>query len=381
MYHHDDRDYDVAASAAAAKGRQKMEEIIHRGQASAESVVEIIQSRVIKDRVARAPAVKLAFNDEGERRLWVFGDDVESLPLHDHGMGQLLQNVGLRKDFADHLKNEAGGSLWGKELLAHNVNEILAHRTNQRNLIRAEGGDELVKGFLSDSFRRLDSRPLTDAFLGACTDYGLLPIEGVASETKLRLRAVMPRVFEPIDNEVMIFGVEFGNSDYGDGGVVVNLWTMRVWCTNLAVAEKGLRQVHLGSKLPDNISFSDRTYRLDAETTAAAIGDVTGQLVGPSRINRMLTAIQNAGEKEVKGRDGIDKALARVLRDNEKEQVKAIYEGPDVVNLPPGETYWRLSNAVSWFAQSRDLDPNRKLDLQQFAGQLVAGDKEAFTAV
>lgn len=371
MYHHDGRDYEVAASEAAARGRVKMEEIIHKGQADAAAVLEGIQSRVITDKVVRASHAQLVFNDDGERGLYLADG---TRPVHDHAMGQLLDNVGVPKKFADHLAAEAGGEMWGKLLLAENVNKILSYRAKQRNLVRIEGEADggTVKGWLSDKFRRLDSRPLVDAFVGACQTLGLVPIDGVMSDTKCRVRAVMPLVFEPVPNEIMIFGAEFGNSDYGDGGMVVNATVTRVWCTNLAVTEKCLRQVHLGRVLPDDIAFSDETYRADARATALAVADVTRSVVGPERVHRMLQAIRSAGEKEIKSMDGIDKLLGTALDKGERDRVKAIFEGPDVVNVPPGNTVYRLSNAVSWLAQGASFSADRKIELQQVAGNLLA---------
>lgn len=369
MFHHDERDYNVAASAAAKRGRDRLQAIIDKGRASAAAVIEQIQDRVISDRVVRAPLVRLTHDDDGDMMLSVGG---EISPLHENAFTQLCGNLKVGKKLYTDLMDEAGGSMWGKELFASVANEVLAHRESQRNLIRSEGENRLVKGFLSDKFRRLDSRPVVDAFLGACNELGLLPLEGVASDTKMRLRAVLPYVFEPVDTEVMIFGAELGNSDYGDGGLVLNLWTMRVWCTNLGIAEKCLRQVHVGGKLPDNIRFSDETYRKDAETTALAVRDMTAAVIAPDRVNRMLAAIEAASEKELSGRDGVDKVLSRVgLDKNELATVKGLYDGPDVENLPPGDNVWRLSNAVSFMAQGRTVSPDRKIFLQTLAGELV----------
>lgn len=376
MFHHDDRGYEEAASAAAAKGRVKMEDIIHAGTANAEAVVASIMSRTITDRVARTDKVRLGYDEDGRALVQLYGTTLDQYLLHPHGHGHVLDACGLPKKYADKVQQEAGKESWGRELVALNVNTVLAHRDKTRNLVRIEGGAAdgsggVVKGFLSDKFRRLDSRPLVDAFIGSCREVGLLPIDGVASDTKCRVRAVLPKVFEPTPNEVMLFGAEFGNSDYGDGGLVINMFTMRVWCTNLAVTEKCLRTVHLGAKLPDDLTLSARTYELDAKTTASAVRDITSDVIGPARVNRMLAAIRDADSRVIRSRDGIDALLARSLDKGEATQVKQIYESPDVTNLPAGETMWRLSNAVSWFAQGRNIGADRKMELQTVAGNLI----------
>ena len=380
MFHHDHRDYAVAASQAAAKGREKMQQIIDTGKANAGLVIQKILDTTLTDKVAPTERIQMMVSGDGGFSLHVpqtlggmSGDTGAEYGLHPHAFDQVITHAGVPKKFYEHVIDEAGGYIWGKDLIARNVNEILAHRKNERRLLRIE--DEKVKGFLSDKFRRLDSRPLVDAFVGACNELQMLPIDGIATDTKVRVRAVLPMVFEPVDNEVMIFGAEFGNSDFGDGGLVMNLWTMRVWCTNLAIAEKCLRQVHLGSRLPDDIQFSDETYRRDTRAMVSAVKDVTANIIAPNRVNRMLEAIKTADAKEIQGRDGIDKILARAgLQKNELDRVKTVFESNDTVNLPPGNSTWRLSNALTWVAQSKDIDSDRKLELQQVAGQLAFPD-------
>ena len=59
MFHHDARDYATAASEAAARGRVRMEEIIHKGIESAARVIEDIQARVVQDSVIRTAAARI----------------------------------------------------------------------------------------------------------------------------------------------------------------------------------------------------------------------------------------------------------------------------------------------------------------------------------
>lgn len=370
MYHHDSRPYEEAVSAAAAHGRTKMEEIIHKGLANTKGVVERILSRVIGDRIVKADAINVFSPQDGS---WhIRGADLEQ-ELHPHAFGQVVDNAGMPRQFVDHIVKQANGTRWGPELISHNLKEIFNHRPKQRNLLRSEG--DTVKGFLSDKFRRIDSRPLLDAFMGASNKIGLVPIDGIGTDTKSRVRAVLPKVFEPIPNEVMLFGLEWGNSDYGDGGHVVNLWTMRVWCTNLAITTSFLRQVHLGKRLEDNIQYSDETYDLDTKANARALVDVVQHSIGPATINSMLDAIRAANQKQIVGRDGIDKLLKGALSKSELEKVTDIFEGPDVVNLPAGNSTLRLSNALSFFAQAEGISADRKIELQGLAGKFLMPGK------
>lgn len=371
MIHHDSRDYKEAASAAARQMRQKMEKLIEDGRHKAGRVIEEVTNNVIQDRVVRTKAVELVAGQGDEAwGLTIPVNDKGHLHdkryLHPHAWQQVLSDAGMPKQYADKLEAQANGSEWGKLLVQHNLNTIFSHRTDQRNLVRESKG--LVKGWLSDKFRRLDSRPLLEAFAGACQENGLMPYEGYALDTKVRVRAILPKVFEPIENEVMVVGLEWGNSDYGDGGHVINVFVNRVYCTNLAVMDQALRQIHLGKRLNDDIEYSAETYRKDTEANISALQDVVRGVIGPAKVHAWMDTISKAADRSV-GKD-----VAVLLKELDKEtvaKVVAAYESPDVVNLPPGDTVWRLSNAVSWIAQSNDVAPEKRLEMQALAGKLI----------
>jgi hypothetical protein len=364
VIHHDSRDYAEARSAAAKACRPKLEKMIEDGRAKAKPVIESVLARVIDDRIVRAPVLK--FRPAANALDWLFDLPDATLHAHRHAFGQVLEDAGVPKAFANKLEEQANGTAWGKELLAHNLNTIFGHRDKQKNLLRAEG--DCVKGFLSDRFRRIDSRPLLETFVAGCNRLGLVPIDGVASDTRCRLRAVFPKVFEPIPDEPLVFFLEWGNSDYGHGGHVVNLGVCRIYCTNLAVAEQRLRQVHLGSRLADDIRYSEETYQADTKANTLALADVVEDAISPERLNALCAHVEKAGEKALKGTD-VAAILTKALSNKKDvETVLAAYEGHDVVNLPAGHTMWRLSNALSWVAQAPGISADRKIELQEAAG-------------
>jgi hypothetical protein len=79
---------------------------------------------------------------------------------------------------------------WGAELLADNLNHIFKREEPRRLLLRSVQDE--VRGVLSDMYRRLDSRPILDAFAGACREIGVVPVEGVGGDLRFCLRAVLP---------------------------------------------------------------------------------------------------------------------------------------------------------------------------------------------
>jgi hypothetical protein len=178
-------------------------------------------------------------------------------------------------------------------------------------------------------------------------------------------------VFEPVPNEVLCLGVEWGNSDYGASRHTVRAMIWRLWCTNKATMEDSLAQVHLGGRLGDDIEFS---YRLDTEASVSALNDTVKGVLGPAKVNTLLGAIRAAHEKQVDWAH-LKPTLLKKLLKGEMKTVEEAFLGDDVQNLPPGKTTWRASNALSWLAGATK-DPDRKLELERVAGEILNGRKD-----
>ncbi len=88
------------------------------------------------------------------------------------------------------------------------------------------------------------------------------------SDTKIWVETILP---EPIPDRTQWHGDDlhgrtvFSTSDYGDGAVDMQKKKhicSAVVCLNGMVRESLMKQVHLGTRLPDNLQLSERTYAL-----------------------------------------------------------------------------------------------------------------------
>jgi hypothetical protein len=376
LTHHDSRAYAIVASDAAKHARSIMEKKIEEGRASTTRLFDHVMSQVPQDRIVRSGT--LQFEDDpklDELTIRVGGTNRPErdgfYTIHSHALGQMADKIGVPGAY---LAKLVGGEEWQRELAADILNEHF-HRglPGGRFLARSTGGQ--VRGFLSDKFRRLDNRPLLEAFAGACQDVGAVPVEGVASETRIAMKAFLPMVFEPVPNEVMCLGVEWGNSDYGAARHSVRTMIWRLWCTNKATLEDALAQVHLGGRLPDDIELSQRTYELDTQASVSALRDVVRGLLGPAKVNALLEGIRQANEKNVEWKS-LKTSLVKRLFKGELKAVEAAYESEDVINLPAGKSVWRMSNAISWIAGKAE-DDKRRLELERIAGEVFNGKRDS----
>jgi hypothetical protein len=49
-----------------------------------------------------------------------------------------------------------------------------------------------------------------------------------------------------IASGVLVDGLSLENSDFGNGALSVRAYLLRIWCSNLAITQEEMRQVHLG---------------------------------------------------------------------------------------------------------------------------------------
>jgi len=364
LYHHDSRDYQVAASSAADHARTKLEGLIQKGRTRARHVIDMVNTDVPSDYIVLGSSMNFE-RDDGHVLLGFKDQQGEDLlvGLHRNALQQACNRVELPKSWVD---KKLVGEPWERDLLIHNLNESF-HHLGKRNLVRVV--DFEARGILSNKFRRMDSRPIIDAFGLACQKYDAVPIEGYYMQTRIALKALLPVVFEPVENEIVAIGIVLQNSDYGHGALSVRLIILRLWCTNYAIGEECLRQVHLGKRLDDNIEFSQQTYELDTKTMVSAIEDIVTSSLHPNSVHRLLNGIVAANEQEVSSAQ-ITNFLKKYLNKDERKEVVDAFNSPDVVNLPPGQTAYRLSNAISWIAGKAE-DESRRLEMQQVAGRLI----------
>lgn len=351
---------------AAHAARNRLSQLVEDGKLRTATVAERILSRVPDDTLVRAAG--LSFEVPAAHVEMTALETTWS--LHRNALDQLSSRVGIPTAYVQSLldvEDPNGDDHWRRPLLESILDQHVKHASG-RFLVRGVEGQ--ARAILSDRYRRLDSRPLLTAFIAACDKIGAVPYEGVATDLSASVRAIVPRVYEPVDGEALVFGLEWGNSDFGLRAYSLSTFVLRLTCLNGMVGSNRLKQVHLGGRLPDHLEFSERTYQLDTRTMVSATKDVVTTSLGDAAIGDQLAAVRAAHSTEVDW----SSAWRRVSRDlNKAEQklVKDSFEGPDVINLPAGRTTWRLSNAVSWLANATE-DPERKLDLQRLAGTVVA---------
>ena len=369
--------YDaVSTSNAAQAARNLMERKIETGRASAVAMYEHVHASVPNDALVRGRGLKFGYGLMPDEPAITVEAGGTAMTVHKHALAQMSTKAGIPGHYLTELVSAP--EPWKHELAARTLNDHFGRSelATSRHLVRAVGGQ--VRAVLSDKFRRLDSRPLLEAFSEECNALGAVPVEGTASDTRVALKAYLPMVFEPVANEVMCLGVEWSNSDFGAGKHALRGFIFRLWCANGCTMEDAMSQVHLGGRLAETIEFSSRTYELDTRTSVSALRDVVRGVLGPKGVDQLLTTIKQADEKKVEWKN-VSTLLGKKLLKEELKAVKDAFESDDCINMPAEKSIWRVSNAISWIAGKVE-DEDRKLDLQRVAGLVIHGRQEAEVA-
>jgi len=371
LTHHSNQDYNVAASEAAKLARSKFEAEINRGKTRAAAVIEQVETQIPVDRVVNNKALNFKIV-MGDLKVQLGGKTELVEGFHRNALNQAAERAGIPVTYIDKLMAKGD---WGRELVAENLNELYHNGEPARYLTRSVNGQ--VRGFLSNAYRRMDARPILESFIGAAQKVGAVPVDGYALETKIALKAVLPYIFEPVPHEVMLFGMMFETSDFGNGKLSIRSFVDRLWCTNRAIGTDDLAKVHIGGRLTEDMDLSRQTYELDTRTMASAARDVVRKSLSAPSVNLFLEGIKQANEQKIEGRAISDFLKQHKLSKGEQDAVVEAFNSPEVEMLPAGQTAWRMSNAISWIANTKVEDEERKLELMKIAGVAIEPRKKA----
>lgn len=374
--------------------KAKFAAMLEGGKAQARNFFTRLQDELPKDVIINTKKMEFgiksnqivlqAGNGNGEKYEWF---------LHRNALSQMVTKTdvltgGVADKMFDCYGKDAEGNIepWGQELLLHNLRTIYGRSERERVLVRVvqtqadreQGSPGTIRGFLSDRYRRMNSAPIIEAFAAAAKKFDCVPLVNhpkfratYYTDVRIGFSMFLPMVFEPVPGEIIVIGIMVESSDYGASALTVRLICMRITCTNLAIMRDELRKVHLGTRLSEDIQFSQETYESDTRTMALAVSDITNNLINPERINRQIATIQAAANEKVDA-----EALYKDLRRNgfllkaDAEAVSKLYAEADVELMPPGNTLWRASNALSLFANKLEEDghADRALDVRHAAG-------------
>jgi hypothetical protein len=349
-------------SSIASRYRAILQRKIDEGARRAADVITAIERDQPRDQILPMRAAGFHVAPTGGIRIQVGDDRYEPT---DFALGQIAGRADVPLAYLRDL-TAPGASDWQHALSTEILRQHYSHAGDGRVLVRSVRGQ--LRGWLSDRYRRLDARPLVEALADEAQKAGAIPVDGVATDTRVAIKLVLPEILEPIPGEFLVSGGEWSTSDYGNGVHSFRIFALRVACLNGMTAENVLKQVHLGGRLSDNIQFSERTHRLDTAASVSALRDVVRGALGPHSRDELMATIRAAHQREM-AKAQVSQATRTLPKLVQKSVVDA-FDSSDVINLPEGPTAWRASNAISWIARHTQ-DDELRLDLERAAGAIL----------
>lgn len=303
-------------------------------------------------------------------RLLLQSKDEEYL-LHNHAIGQLGEKIGVPPKY---LRELAQGQPWQRELAVTILNKHTDWNDRSRILVRAVGNE--VRGILSVNYRRLHSMQILTSFIQEATNQNAAICDALMTDTRIYVETILPvPVCIPTvkNGDVAIYiGARFSTSDYGDGSLDIRTFFLNGVCLNGMVSERVMREIHLGKRLPENILFSEETYRKDTDTVKSIVKDLTANLYSAQNINLIAENIQHISDIDVDFETELGKLVKTgKLQQAETEGIKKLLMNNNPEDGLAGEsTLWKLTQAIT--AHGRDIDEARKRELHELSGELMA---------
>lgn len=375
------------AKPSASNAQTILEAAIEKHRETAESALRYVQENVPQD--ALVPTGLVTFRAAEDSGLVLLDRVIEETtkkkkeaetfgPLTRHALGQACGRVGFPAGYANEVMTKRGAI--GAAVVAEALSRLWRADAEPGKRILTRSVLGRVHAVLSDKFRRLDVRPNIEAFCSAAAAAGAVPYEGVVTDTRVSIKALLPTVFlvgRPDGwQDIVAMGAGLTNSDFGAAEYQEYAFLLRVLCDNGMTGEKLFHQRHLGRKLDEGDFYSERTYKLDAATTTSATRDIVKGLLGAEGVKRTLDAINRAATTDL-DLDAELTSLKKALTKDEIAKVTTALQSVNEREMPLGPpSPYRMANALSW-AASKEEDGDRRMEIQKMAGRYLSLDKAA----
>lgn len=317
------------------------------------------------------PSVFLHKNGGHKPVLSIPGNGI-NLGFHKHAISQVAEKTKIPSKYLAELcfsPDEWKASLGVKTLQSYFDNAM----TNDM-LLRTVNNN--VMGFLSASYKRMDSLVLIIAFMEAVQKHNLKLIKVSNCETRFYIEAIFPEMVTiPTDMNgeiTVVLGVQFSHSDFGDGALNLSYFMLQVICMNGATAQRVLRKIHLGEKMSyrGDFKLSAKTLSLETKTFASMLTDGMSTIFSEESIEEVIEKIDLSASERITREKSLILLLKMGMLKEEIETVDVILMENDPMTGVEGElTKWKLAQAIGNLAQKKE--ERRMRELYNVAGKLI----------
>lgn len=309
---------------------------------------------------------------------------------------QMLTRLDLPRKYADKLRaGELPDGAWMHELLATNINELASHdnRTALYRFLQTDDEGMVLRAIMSDRYSVIDNDLLLSAILSGMSDNGLdlgeCKLHADIGPNKLIVRVTIPQIGvnarellgnyrSPYSNRkaddfpMMFAGLEFKNSETGQGTVQLAPRAEFEICSNGMTRPVEFKRTHIGQRMDEGVvDWSVDTKRKLYELIKSQVTDAVKLFTTEEYLNDVMQEMRAAKGIEVESsKAAIEKAAdILALSDAEADLVfDAFAKGGDTTVLGLGQ-------AVTAAAQRVD-DGERQSSLEESFWQIVSNPQQ-----
>lgn len=344
--------------------------VLKRAENNMPKIGDVIQQIETEDKLLGDALVHtnhFEFQAAGNRMMIDYGDTQKH--LNKFATRQIANRFGIPTPYLNRLND----SDWGPTLAADILNRHARESEPQRLLVRSV--EDTVRGVMSDSYKRINSMVVFLAFLQAATEKEAKLYDAAIDETKSFIEVIVPEIvqIETPNNGIvnMIIGAELRNSDFGDGRLNLRTYLMNVVCLNGMIGKKFMNEVHRGSRLPENLVLSQKTYELESAAQASLVTDNMNHLFDRENIEKEMQRVINASSEEMDFNKGIEQ-LKRSKHYGESELTllsqKLMNNNPDD-GIQGKNTKWKFVQGIT--AVANGYQTTRRNELIEYASDLM----------
>lgn len=323
-------------------------------------------------------------SDEGKNQVTIgFKNGTDhDYSLNNWSGGQVAAFADIPREYFRRLSDET------PHLLAENINhglEMQRQTQAKPRLLRTIDGH--VRGFLSNSYRMLDSHDLMSAVMPMLVDHNFEVVSCELTERRLYLKTATPKIQGEVKKgDVVSYGVMISTSDVGGGSLRVEPFYLRLWCLNGAVSSNGFNQRHLGSRNQEREVqelLTDNTKMLNDQAFFATVRDYMAHTMKPEVFQLELAKMQDAANRPIKNLDletVVELTMKKVGVIGEGVK-KGILEALADGNQNAGLTQWGLMNSFTAAAKMPSIDYDTATDLERAGGAILNLNKAQWSRI
>jgi len=359
--------------------QRKVNEFVAKSRIDSERIYAQLENRHIDDQVIPASLINFGIlhphtspeqgqvavrvNEDGKMHHWL---------LNRNSAYQVGAKIGLPPQW---IKESLNGQAYEQQAVAFALNKYMENYSGRDDRFLFRNVDGIVRGFLSTSYKRLNTREIFMKFIETAEEMNLPLIGALEGESRDYLEVLDPHLIEinTPNNGVVLYarGYQLRNGDFGGSKLEGRSYWKKAICLNGAVGQTYLKEVHLGARLEDQFVFSLETISKDTELRALKVRDTMRYAF--SERNRQFEEAQivESSEHRIDLPKQIEHLPKLGVTKTEKAAIEEILLKRDENDGVSGEpTMYLFAQAVSAYA-NRVTDPERSRELQQIAGGLI----------